>query len=226
MVSIKIIQNTIFKQSTADSGSLPASQLLNVPSGSTFEVTSYQIDNEHYYLHLLGKLGNYNSWYVYQGHAQLEGKYSLGYIATRKSDLPLRSNPGKQEPIKKNLSPGTIVEIDESQIVTKDGEDWCYGGEPGASEQERGWMGRQFIRLKKYARPGFVATNGSPLSVRFEPSNQSERLAELPNGTPIEVWGQAESGPGSSKGWLFGHATQGANQNQFGWMALDFLNNV
>jgi hypothetical protein len=226
MVSIKITQNTIFKQSTANSSSLPASQLLNIPSGATFEVSSYQIDNEHYYLTLPGNLGNYNSWYVYEGHSQLDEQYSLGYVATRKSDLPVRSNPGKQEPIKKYLSPGTIVEIDESRIVNKDGEDWCYGGEPRPSEEERGWMGREYVKLQKYARLGYVATPKSPLAVRFEPSNQSEKLTELPNGTPVEVWGQLYSGPGSTNGWLFGHATQGVHQNQFGWMALDFLDNL
>lgn len=226
MASIKITQNTIFKQSTANSSSLPASQLLNVPAGATFEVTSYQTDNEHYYLTFPGFLGNYNSWYVYESHAQLEEQYSVGYIVTKKSDLPLRSHPGTQEPIKKYLSPGTIVEIDESRIVVKDGEDWCYGGEPGAREEERGWMGREYIRLKKDARPGYVATSQSPLAVRFEPSNQSEKLTELPNGTPVEVWGQPIAGPGSNTGWLFGHATQGTQQNQFGWMALDFLKNL
>jgi|GEM_PF-4885624 len=226
MASIRITQNTIFKQSTADSSSLPASQKLDVPDGATFEVTSYEIDNEHYYFKLPGSLGNHTYWYVYERHAQLEEKYSLGYIATKKDDLPLRSNPGKQEPIKKYLSPGTVIEIDESQIVNKDGEAWCYGGEPGAKEEDRGWMGREYIRLKKYARPGYVATPQSPLAVRFEPSNQSEKLTELPKGTAVEVWGESVPGPGSSKGWLFGHATQGAQQKQFGWMALDFLSNV
>ncbi|NES21599.1 MAG: hypothetical protein F6K41_22395 [Symploca sp. SIO3E6] len=226
MAKIKITQNTIFKQSTADSSSLPESQRLNVPYDTTFEVSSYQIVNDHYYLNLPGNLGNYRSWYVYEGHAQLEEKYSSGYVATKKDNLPLRANPGKQEPIKKSLSPGTIVEIDESGIVTADGVDWCYGGEPGAKEEDRGWMGREYIRLQKNARPGSVATNGSPLAVRFEPSNLSEKLADLPNGTPVEVWGQPIAGPGSSKGWLFGHATQGSQQNQFGWMALDFLNSL
>jgi len=223
MAKIKITQNTIFKQSTADSSSLPPSQLLNVPYDTTFEVNSYKLDNNHYYLNLPGNLGNYRSWYVYEGHVQFEDKYSLGYVATRKDDLPLRSSPGKQEPIKKSLSPGTIVEIDESDIVTVDGEDWCYGGEPGAKEEDRGWMGREYIRLKKYARPGYVDTPQSPLAVRFEPSNLSEKLTELPKGTLVEVWGQPTAGPGSSKGWLFGHATQGTEKNQFGWMALDFL---
>ncbi|BAY59363.1 hypothetical protein NIES2135_62400 (plasmid) [Leptolyngbya boryana NIES-2135] len=74
-MKLKILQNTILKQSTASSSQLPDTKKVSVPAGQTFELHSWKpVDPKHLKIAILEQaIGNpaSNEWYVFVEHAQL-----------------------------------------------------------------------------------------------------------------------------------------------------------
>jgi len=71
--SIKVIRDTVFKQSTANAADLTAEDKVDVPAGKVFNLHSWAMVNNHYRLAImLESLGNppRNTWYAYAPHMQ------------------------------------------------------------------------------------------------------------------------------------------------------------
>lgn len=72
MPFLRITQTTKFKTSTADSSTLPPAQAIEVPAGTSFNLKSYaDVGSNHYRIQLAGKLGDRDTWHVYQLHVQI-----------------------------------------------------------------------------------------------------------------------------------------------------------
>ncbi|BAS57144.1 hypothetical protein NIES2135_35030 [Leptolyngbya boryana NIES-2135] len=74
-MKLSVLQNTIFKQSTASSGELADADKVSVAGGQTFELHSWKaVDPKHLKVAMLGQsLGNptKTEWYVFVEHVQL-----------------------------------------------------------------------------------------------------------------------------------------------------------
>jgi len=92
MPTLKITQTTKFKASTADSSKLPPNQVIEVPAGAFFDVKSYaDAGANHYRVQLNGKLGDRDTWHVYQLHVQVVPDGSLDTVQTGPAGaVPLR----------------------------------------------------------------------------------------------------------------------------------------
>ncbi|NET32741.1 MAG: peptidase S41 [Cyanothece sp. SIO1E1] len=72
MMILKVTQNTQFKISTADSSALTPTQLIDIPSGTSFEINLYlDAGNAHYWVTFPAILGLRDNWYMYQGHVEI-----------------------------------------------------------------------------------------------------------------------------------------------------------
>lgn len=72
MPTLKITQTTKFKTSTADSSKLPPNQAIEIPAGTRFDLKSYaDAGANHYRVQLQGKLGDRDTWHVFQLHVQV-----------------------------------------------------------------------------------------------------------------------------------------------------------
>ncbi len=109
---LKVVQNTIFKQSTGDSAKLPAQDKVAVETGKVFELHSWKfVENDHIKVSLLGEtLGDppRNTWYVYGYHVQLidnQGKVAYSKsLPTLAKPVPTPSPPPGILPASKNLN--------------------------------------------------------------------------------------------------------------------------
>lgn len=74
-MKLKVLQNTFFKQSTADSSKLPPQSKVSIAAGTEFEVHSWKtIEKNHLRIAIIdGTLGNppQNTWTVFARHVQL-----------------------------------------------------------------------------------------------------------------------------------------------------------
>lgn len=83
MPTLKITQTTKFKTSTADSSKLPPNQVIEVPAGAVFDLKSYaDAGASHYRVQLNGKLGDRDTWHVYQLHVQVTPDSAIDSIQT------------------------------------------------------------------------------------------------------------------------------------------------
>lgn len=85
---VKVLQNTIFKQSTLDSSQLPPEDKVSVAAGKVFRIHSWKVVGNSLKVALLGQfLGTppRNTWYIYTPHAQL--------INDRGKVVPIQQEP-------------------------------------------------------------------------------------------------------------------------------------
>lgn len=104
-MQLKIIQTTIFKQTTEDSAKLPPQDKVSVEAGKVFAVHSWKLVNStHLRVALLkDKLGNpeRTTWYAFVNHIQLIN--SQGKVVPLKQDVP--PAPGGLPPTKTLVIP-------------------------------------------------------------------------------------------------------------------------
>jgi uncharacterized protein YvpB len=98
IMQLKVLQNTVFKQSTEDSAKLLPEDKVAIPAGRAFEVHSWKpVGNNHLKIALLSEfLGTppRNTWFVYLPHTQLINSQGKVVTVDRKPsisiNLPLR----------------------------------------------------------------------------------------------------------------------------------------
>jgi hypothetical protein len=102
---LKVVQNTTFKQSTADAAKLPAKDQVSVAAGKVFELSSWKfVEKDHLKVAILGEvLGDppRNTWHTYGYHVQLiDSKGKVVYSKPQPAPAP----PPGALPKSKNLN--------------------------------------------------------------------------------------------------------------------------
>lgn len=92
MPTLRITQTTRLKTSTADSSKLAANQMIEVPAGAVFDLKSYaDAGANHYRVQLNGKLGDRDTWHVFQLHVQVLLDNAVDTVPTSPAGaVPLR----------------------------------------------------------------------------------------------------------------------------------------
>ncbi len=120
-MKLSVLENTWFKQSTADSGKLPAADKVAIAAGKTFEIHSWKsVGNNHLKIALLGEnLGDppRNTWFVFAPHVKLINAQGQSVPPPAKPPVAIHL-PNLRLPASKNLGVPYLSQLDNAENPT------------------------------------------------------------------------------------------------------------